>query len=255
MNNLGRLMVVLVGGYVLGVYALPDLATRPARANCDVRKYSMTDAKSCPDGTKSASGKSDDDHNAVWCEKPDGLRHGHYIEFWPGGKKKLEGEYNNGQRQGLWTGWYDTGQKQSICSYQDGKSHGHSVVYYSNGNKQEEGDYREDQQDGPWITWYENGQKKTAVHFIDNKPVGRTVSWYDTGQKKSEQEYNLQHKETGHWIYYFKSGKIQGKGDYRNGEMDGTWREWDEDGKILREKTYRYGDVVSANSTQSAGDC
>lgn len=221
------------------------LAIQPAHADRGLTRKPMTHAKPCPDGTKPVQGKSDDDHDAVWCEKEGGVRHGHYLESWPGGKKKREGEYRDGQRQGLWTSWYDDGQTESIGSYKEGKSHGHSVVYYPNGKKQEEGEYREDEQDGLWTTWYDNGQKKVEARFVANRPVGRTVSWYESGQKKSEQEYDAQHKETGHWLYCFKNGQLQGEGDYKNGQLHGVWREWDAAGKLLREKTYRDGEVIS----------
>ena len=47
-----------------------------------------------------------------------------------------EGTFKDGEPDGLWTEWYENGQKDLEGTYKDGKK------------------------DGLWISWYENGQKE-----------------------------------------------------------------------------------------------
>ena len=55
------------------------------------------------------------------------------------------GKMKNGKKDGLWTSWYEIGQKESEETFKDGK------------------------RDGLGTWWYENGQKKEEVTFKDGK--------------------------------------------------------------------------------------
>ena len=80
-------------------------------------------------------------------------------------KKWIEGSYRNGKVDGLWTVWYDNGQKQSITSYEEGIKEGLSTSWYTNGQKSKEGKFREGREYGIWTEWYENGQMWGEVFF------------------------------------------------------------------------------------------
>ena len=43
------------------------------------------------------------------------------ILYWSNGQKKCEGNYKDGEPDGLWTDWYVNGQKREERTYKDGE--------------------------------------------------------------------------------------------------------------------------------------
>ena len=48
------------------------------------------------------------------------------------------GKMKNGKKDGLWTSWYENGQKESEETFKDGKRDGLGTWWYENGQKKEE---------------------------------------------------------------------------------------------------------------------
>ena len=70
------------------------------------------------------------------------------------GKMSMVGTFDNGFREGVWTYWYEDGQKRL------------------------EGAYRTGQKDSLWTYWYDNGAKATE-YFYDNKTIdGKIMEWH-----------------------------------------------------------------------------
>jgi hypothetical protein len=79
-------------------------------------------AVSCPRGTVFAAGQTMGRLSAVWCEKPDGRRHGPYVEWWENHQKKGAGMYQDGVRHGVWTFFLNNGQRDSQVEYKNGET-------------------------------------------------------------------------------------------------------------------------------------
>ena len=74
----------------------------------------------------------------------------HHVDYYSpedGGGVMEEGDYKDGKKDGLWTYWYENGQK-----------------------KREE-NYKGDKRNGLWTWWYENGQKELEGNVNDVKNV------------------------------------------------------------------------------------
>lgn len=56
----------------------------------------------------------------------------------------MEGDFNNGKRNGIWTIWDSTGNKLSETTYQNDKLNGKFTRWYSNGRIESEGTYNND---------------------------------------------------------------------------------------------------------------
>ena len=70
------------------------------------------------------------------------------------GLMSMVGTFENGFREGIWTYWYEDGQKRL------------------------EGAYRSGQKDSLWTYWYDNGIKATE-YFYDNKTIdGKIMEWH-----------------------------------------------------------------------------
>ena len=98
-------------------------------------------------------------------ERRDGLR---YFEGKPftgvavykyenGKKKKREATFKDGDYDGLYTVWYENGQKELEKTYKDGL------------------------EDGLWTWYYENGQKKEESTYKDGMPISRRKYWDKDG--------------------------------------------------------------------------
>jgi len=76
------------------------------------------------------------------------------VEYYPNGKKRLEGTYKDGKRDGLWTRWHENGQMKVKGTFKDGEQDGLWTSWWENGQKKEEGTWKDDYEDGLWTDWY-----------------------------------------------------------------------------------------------------
>ena len=127
-----------------------------------------------------------------------------------GDMKAPLGKMKDGKMDGLWTWWYENGQKKEEGTYKNGKEDGLSTLWYENGQKKSEVTYKDGKRDGLWTEWFENGQKSGEITLKDGKADGLFTLWYENGSKKSEKKY---------------------KDDLITSEV-----EWSEDGKLSSEK-------------------
>ena len=87
------------------------------------------------------------------------------------GKTLLKGTYKNGKKDGLWTWWYENGEKKNEGTFKDGKENGLHRWWYENGQKSKEGTYKDGKQVELVTSWYENGQKGKEGTFKDGELV------------------------------------------------------------------------------------
>ena len=107
-----------------------------------------------------------------------------------------ESTYKDGKQDGLWTMWYENGQKRWEGTYKGGKLDGLVTIWWENGQKMDEiNGIVDGERNGKSTSWYENGQKKSEGNYT-NKPSfnfiqadGLWTMWYENGQKKKERTY------------------------------------------------------------------
>ena len=116
------------------------------------------------------------------------------------------GYIKNGGKEGLWTWWFENGEKKNEGTFEDGKENGLHKWWYENGHKSEERTYKNGIKEGLWTKWYNNGQKGIEETYKDGELDGLETHWYENGQKSSEKTY--------------KDGKFISK------------KEWNEDGSV-----------------------
>ena len=106
-----------------------------------------------------------------------------------GGKKEFEGSYKDGKKDGLWTDYYENGQKRSVETYKDGKKDG-LYTYWHEDVLMYEGTYKDGKEDGLWTKWYVNGQKNYEGTSKNGKREGLWTDYYENGQKMTVRTYN-----------------------------------------------------------------
>ena len=75
------------------------------------------------------------------------------------GQKELEENYKDGEKDRLWTLWYDNGKKKQEWNYKDGE------------------------EDGLGTSWYENGKKRSEWTSKDGKLISSKI-WNKDGSVK-----------------------------------------------------------------------
>ena len=103
-------------------------------------------------------------------------------ENYDNGRLKRLGYLNDGAKDGLWTSWYENGEKQLEIRYKKDVIHGKTSSWHPNGLKKSAGNIRDGEMDGPWEEWYENGWKERVQNCDFGKLVSATV-WKPDGEK------------------------------------------------------------------------
>ena len=114
---------------------------------------------------------------------------GDVFELHKDGSRKYTGLLKGGKKDGLWTSWYENGQKDEEVVYKDGEEHGLVTNWYENGQKSEKITMRYGKLDGLYKRWHRNGKKWSEGGFKDGERDGLWNRWHDNGQKWSEQTY------------------------------------------------------------------
>lgn len=86
--------------------------------------------------------------------------------YFPSEKKYISGTYNNSRlRNGIWTSWYENGQKNSEYNFINGKEDGVYNVWHPNGNQWIKGEYKMGQEVGVWTFHDTLGKVMKEVDF------------------------------------------------------------------------------------------
>ncbi len=169
--------------------------------------------------------------------------------FYETGKQKYIGQILNGTKNGIWTWWYENGNKKDQCKYENG--YYVDTVYH----------------------WYETGQLK-QIEIIAGRTVttdgccncnGTIIRYYENGNLK-EKFTNLDNKLQGTYLSYDENGNCQiwtylndtlnGQaseylvdsskvtiivGQYGNGKETGLWKWFNKDSVLYQTITYDNG--------------
>ena len=172
-----------------------------------------------------------------------GEQDGLWNNWYESGQKRFEGTYKDGIEDGKWTKWYENGKKKFEGTYKDGKEDGLETSWYENGQKRYEETYNDGKRDGLWNDWWSNGQKREEGTFKDGILDGKWTRWYENGQKKSEYTYK-DGKLDGKWTSWYESGQMQGEGTYKDGIEDGKWTYWRNSGEKDRVVIFNNGETI-----------
>ena len=77
-----------------------------------------------------------------------------------GDMKAPLGKMKDGKMDGLWTWWYENGQKKEEITFKNGKRDGLETEWWSNGQKINEMTYKDGKEwDGKWTSWSDDENK------------------------------------------------------------------------------------------------
>lgn len=113
---------------------------------------------------------------------------------------------------------------------------------------------------GPWKWYHRNGQLKDSVFYTDaGLPTGIETLYNSDGSIHQTIDYGTSTNfiiRERNWLttiakdytrtYYYKTPNIPKKTQvYKNKKKDGVWKTYDTNGKVISEKTYSKGKLIS----------
>src|SRR4051794_836363 len=78
----------------------------------------LGDKLRCPRGATLIHGQTMGVESALWCEKPGGIKHGPFVDWYENHQKKTVGEYEEGLRTGPWNFFSPNGQLDTRITYE-----------------------------------------------------------------------------------------------------------------------------------------
>lgn len=145
------------------------------------------------------------------------VRHGLWTWYYQNGNKEMEGLFNKNEREGLWS------------------------FYYQDGALKKQGLYtKKGKQNGYWTWFHPDSTLMSKVLYKEDTIIGKRVVFHDNGIKKSEEFYKkgkLDSLQTD----WFSNGKIKSQALYLKGFKNGTEKVWYMNGGLKSEISYKSG--------------
>jgi antitoxin component YwqK of YwqJK toxin-antitoxin module len=85
---------------------------------------------------------------------------------------QLKGDYREGQREGEWHQYFNSGLLQLTMQYEQGDLNGPTESFFESGITSMEGTYRKNKRDGVWKWYYEDGTMETTVTYRNGLKIG-----------------------------------------------------------------------------------
>jgi antitoxin component YwqK of YwqJK toxin-antitoxin module len=157
-------------------------------------------------------------------------------------ESKAHGSYDEeGEKNGLWTVHYATGDRKEEGNYEHGLRVGRWQVWSSAG-EQGGGKYQRDKKTGPWVEFDLFNDKYEGEYSAGNHVGTWMESWYvsETGAyRKHSEGFYRRDVQVGQWKQWGPDGE-EGGGQYVEGRKEGRWIEWSR-GYDKSEGEYRNG--------------
>ena len=155
------------------------------------------------------------------------------------------GVFLNGQSNGVWKEFYESGELKYMSFYKIGFRH-KQYGFYKNGDTALTENYNNDHlEEGEWKENYENGDPKTRSYYKNGKRVGKWKDYYENGNLRSIQIF-INNKAEGEWIKFWENGKIFRMGNYENNELNGEISFFDNDGNLTQKQVFENGEYITS---------
>lgn len=154
--------------------------------------------------------------------------------------------------------YYPNGFKLSEGNLKDGKPDGYWITFYVNGIKKSEGNRKNFLLDSIWIFYNEQGDTLEKINYVQNEKNGYYYKYYtklDSGVNslKSKELY-LNNKIQNWAYYYYPTGELHFKVQYKDNYKHGKSFEYNKDGNLIAIDEYRYNNLVSHQAVNRYND-
>jgi len=152
--------------------------------------------------------------------------------------------FKNGFEEGISPVFDTTGLLREIINYRkgfvmtretlnrydrEGKKHGYWKTFFDDWSLRTECYYKHGLRDGFYKEYDEKGNLKKIVKYVND--VEQVL-------EPDMKPLIVQHE-------YYPNGKVKREASFRDGKREGVWREFDEEGNVIKSQTYKKGGLIS----------
>lgn len=94
---------------------------------------------------------------------------------------------------------------------------------------------------GLWKEYYQTGELRSKGKYKNSRPVGEWKFYFTDKTLEITGEYNQKGQKHGEWIWFYPSGDTMNVAYYEDGDLDGPYVEYDEEGLPLVKGEYVAG--------------
>lgn len=169
----------------------------------------------------------------------DGIKTGHWIEYYDDGVLRAEGDYKKGEKFGEWIFYYREGNVEQKGSFtKDELYDGKWSWYHKNGNLWREEVYYYGLENGPFVEYSDSNTVISEGEFIEGLEDGQWL--YQLNDHKEEGVYRNGQRE-GEWYHYYYDETVRFKGKYDSGSPEGKHTYYYDNGNKMLEGKYEFG--------------
>ena len=192
-----------------------------------------------------------------------GRRQGVWMDFYPNGNKRYEGQFKNDKCKGTFTYYDESGKLKATNEFDASGEKALNKTYAPNGrliatgyyvNQKKEGEWKyfdkdsgqlllsEENKNGKvhgWSKLYNpnNGVLAEETQYVEGQPEGHCKKYSDTGVLLMDCHYHNGLLD-GHCKTYYPSQVLKEEGQYTEGRKMGEWKTYNEDGDLVSTEAY-----------------
>lgn len=154
-----------------------------------------------------------------------GLLHGYVIEFFDDKRNpvKMSVQYVHGRRTGYAFKKFANGNKHVSANFLDDELHGEYERFYPTGISRVRCVFKKGKLDGKYVLRYQDDSVQRLLKFTDGKLNGGA-------------------------LFLWKTNKPKTACSFVRGHLHGPYRQYDESGKLILERKYNMGDIITSTS-------
>ena len=192
-----------------------------------------------------------------------GKPEGYWINYFPTGVKKSEGIRTNHQLDSIWVFYNIIGDTIAKINYLNGKKNGYYYKYVQKpelhkGNVSSQELYVNDNIEGTANYFYPSGKIKEISSYENNLKEGKSYEYAEDGRLISIFTYrkgdikervrlnrlNTNEDKVGLWQEFYEGYRLKRERYFKDGLLDGYYKEYDPQGKLTLTLLYRDGILV-----------
>lgn len=186
----------------------------------------------------------------------DGKPNKYWINYFENGKVKSEGNRENFKLNGIWRFYDTTGCVVKEISYIDNKKTGPYKLYSDSGVLKQVYYLKDDLRTGEFIEYYPSGEikkkggfkndtiKGTLLEFAEDDGRVITITKFNQGFIEAEEHINnkdLEGNKQGTWKEFHDNGKIKKEANYRDDKINGLVKEYNKSGQLRSFEKFKNG--------------
>ena len=177
---------------------------------------------------------------------PNGLKQGVWEKIYPGTRVFMyRGEFKDDKPIGTFVYFYKSGKSKAVIEHSE-TSRSTGFFYHASGGVMSYGIYENFKKDSIWVNWDKIGRLSSRESYYNDSLHGMKVIYYlaPQGDRSQRPMTVLNYKNgklDGEYKEYFESGKLKTKGNYENNKKNGSWESNHVDGGKMALERFKNG--------------